>query len=73
MGNLIDRVQLGYVIDMFATEFISFPVFNVADIFVTCGAFAAAVYYLKYYERYDAKKPEKEQAHGTDYPDGPAE
>ena len=72
-GNLIDRVQLGYVVDMFATEFINFPVFNVADIFVTCGAFAGAVYYLKYYEKYDAKKAEKEQADGTDYPDGPAE
>ncbi len=70
IGNLIDRVQLGYVVDMLATEFIDFPVFNVADIFVTCGAAAAAVYYLKYYEKYDAKKPEKEQGHGTDPSDG---
>ena len=72
-GNLIDRVQLGYVVDMFATEFIDFPVFNVADIFVTCGAFAGAVYYLKYYEKYDAKHAEKEKADGTDHPDGRAE
>jgi len=54
-GNLIDRVRLGYVRDMLATEFMDFPVFNVADIFVTCGTVAAAVYYLKYYEKYDAK------------------
>lgn len=71
IGNLIDRVQLGYVVDMLATEFINFPVFNVADIFVTCGAFAGAVYYLRYYEKYDAKQTEKGQAHGTDHPDGP--
>lgn len=73
VGNLIDRVQLGYVVDMFATEFVNFPVFNVADIFVTCGTFFGAVYYLKYYEQYDAKKAEKEPAHGTDHSDGPAE
>lgn len=38
IGNLIDRAALGYVRDFICTEFISFPVFNVADIFVTCGA-----------------------------------
>ena len=73
VGNLIDRLQFGYVVDMFATEFINFPVFNVADIFVTCGALAGAVYYLKYYEKYDAKKAEKEQSDGSDHPDGRAE
>ena len=72
-GNLIDRVQFGYVVDMFATEFIDFPVFNVADIFVTCGVFAGVVYYLRYYEKYDAKGAKKEEADGTDHPDGPAE
>ena len=39
MGNLIDRVRFGFVVDMFAFSFIDFPVFNVADIFVTTGAF----------------------------------
>ena len=38
LGNGIDRVIHGYVVDMFELEFISFPVFNIADIFVTCGA-----------------------------------
>ncbi len=37
LGNMIDRVRLGYVVDMIAVEFISFPVFNVADCFITCG------------------------------------
>ena len=36
-GNAIDRVSLGYVVDFIATEFIDFPVFNVADIGVTVG------------------------------------
>ncbi len=38
LGNCIDRVLHGYVVDMFELEFITFPVFNVADIFITvCG------------------------------------
>ncbi len=38
LGNMIDRLRLGYVIDMIEVEFIHFPVFNVADCFITCGA-----------------------------------
>ena len=30
IGNFIDRVRLGYVIDMFQTDFMNFPIFNVA-------------------------------------------
>ena len=40
LGNMIDRVRLGYVVDMIQTEFMNFPVFNVADCFITCGCFA---------------------------------
>lgn len=37
VGNVIDRVAQGYVVDFFEFTFINFPVFNVADICVTCG------------------------------------
>lgn len=37
LGNMIDRVRLGFVVDMIETQFITFPVFNVADCFITCG------------------------------------
>lgn len=37
IGNLIDRVAAGQVTDFLSCAFINFPVFNVADIFVTCG------------------------------------
>ena len=37
-GNMIDRLRLGYVVDMIEVEFIRFPVFNVADCFITCGS-----------------------------------
>ena len=37
LGNMIDRVRLGYVVDMIEAEFMTFPIFNVGDIFITCG------------------------------------
>lgn len=36
-GNLIDRILLGYVIDMFDLVFFDFPIFNVADVALTVG------------------------------------
>ena len=64
VGNLIDRVRLGYVVDMLDCMFIEFPVFNVADCFVVCGTIAALVYYIWIYPNTDAKNWEKD--HGTD-------
>ena len=56
IGNILDRVRLGYVVDMFHLEFWpSYPVFNVADICVVCGAALAAVYYLWLYEKHDRR------------------
>lgn len=40
LGNMIDRFRHGYVVDMIQTEFMDFPVFNVADCFITCGCIA---------------------------------
>ena len=37
LGNMIDRVRLGFVVDMIEVDFMRFPVFNVADCFITCG------------------------------------
>ena len=37
LGNVIDRVRLGYVVDMLETLFMEFPVFNLADCFICCG------------------------------------
>ena len=44
LGNMIDRVRLGYVVDMIETTFMEFPVFNVADIFITCGCILLMVH-----------------------------
>ena len=43
LGNMIDRLRLGYVVDMIETQFMEFPVFNVADCFITCGCIALFV------------------------------
>ena len=61
LGNIIDRVFRGYVVDLFATDFIQFPVFNVADCFITCGAIGLLVH-LAFWNRSfwrDDKKMEK--------------
>ena len=44
LGNMIDRVRFGYVVDMIAVDFIEFPVFNVADCFITCGCIALMIH-----------------------------
>ena len=48
VGNAIDRVAIGAVTDFFKTTFIDFAVFNVADIFVTCGVFVAVVLWWRW-------------------------
>lgn len=57
LGNMIDRLRLGYVVDMIKTEFMEFPVFNVADSFITCGCIALLVH-LFFFNR-DFWKDEK--------------
>jgi len=46
LGNLIDRVRLGYVVDMIEFLFMRFAIFNLADVFVTVGAFAVVAVML---------------------------
>ena len=43
IGNMIDRIRLGYVVDFLTTEFMKFPIFNVADCFVSVGCVLAIV------------------------------
>ena len=46
LGNMIDRVRLGYVVDMIETKFMEFPVFNVADCFICCGCVLLMVHLM---------------------------
>ena len=38
VGNFIDRMYNGYVVDFFYFKVINFPIFNVADCYVVCAA-----------------------------------
>jgi signal peptidase II len=67
IGNLIDRIALGYVTDMFNTLFMNFAVFNVADICITVGGILLVIYVLFFYEKYEKKRSEN-HAHGADLP-----
>ncbi len=61
LGNMIDRVRLGFVVDMIEVEFIRFPVFNVADCFITCGCIALMVRLIFFNKAFW-----KEDGNGTD-------
>lgn len=58
LGNMVDRLRLGYVVDMIATDFMNFPVFNVADIFITCGCILLMVHLVFFNKNFwkDEKK-----------------
>lgn len=46
LGNFIDRLFLGYVIDMFRLSFINFPIFNIADVALSVGIFLLIIQVL---------------------------
>lgn len=53
VGNFIDRMANGYVVDFFYFKLINFPVFNVADIYVTCSAVFLAILLIFRYKEED--------------------
>ncbi|MBQ7077769.1 MAG: signal peptidase II [Lachnospiraceae bacterium] len=55
-GNFIDRVRYHYVIDFIYFKLINFPIFNVADIYVTVSCFILIVLVLFYYKDDDLNK-----------------
>lgn len=55
IGNMIDRMLQDYVVDFIYFKLINFPIFNVADIYVTCATIVFAVAILFYYKEDDFK------------------
>ena len=47
IGNGIDRIFNGYVIDFIKIKFIDFPIFNIADIVINIGVLILIISYLK--------------------------
>ncbi|MBO4485393.1 MAG: signal peptidase II [Lachnospiraceae bacterium] len=77
VGNLIDRLVFGYVTDFIYFSPINFPVFNVADIYVTCSVAALCIAFLFCYSEeelsflpfFGAKKPKEAEAEQPKVPD----
>ncbi|EOH8732063.1 signal peptidase II [Enterococcus faecalis] len=46
IGNFVDRVRLGYVVDMLQTDFMNFPIFNVADSMLVVGVICIFIYLI---------------------------
>lgn len=56
IGNYIDRIKNSYVVDFIYFSLIDFPIFNVADIYVTCAVIALLILLLAYYKEEDLNK-----------------
>ena len=53
VGNMIDRIRQDYVVDFIYFVIINFPIFNVADIYVTVSTFLFVIMFLFYYKEDD--------------------
>lgn len=53
IGNMIDRLRYDYVVDFLYFSLINFPIFNVADIYVTCAAVFLVILLLFVYKESD--------------------
>ncbi len=59
LGNLIDRIRLGYVIDFINPTFVNFAVFNIADCAVTLGTISLVAYLV--YDMFREKRSDREK------------
>ncbi|MEA4920847.1 MAG: signal peptidase II [Clostridiaceae bacterium] len=59
IGNFIDRLRLGYVVDLFDFRFINFPVFNFADLCITIGAILFILLAYRDYKEEKSKEARK--------------
>lgn len=63
VGNMIDRFRYDYVVDFLYFVLIHFPIFNVADIYVTCATILLAIFLLFVYKdeelRFLSVRPKK--------------
>ncbi len=62
IGNLIDRVFLGYVVDMLEFSFVNFAIFNVADSFACIGAVMLAIFIIWFWDKHQKKEKDAEES-----------
>jgi signal peptidase II len=65
IGNFIDRILRNFVVDFIYFELIDFPIFNVADMYITCSAALLIILSIFYYkdEDFDFLSKKKEEGH----------
>ena len=61
IGNLIDRIRFGYVVDMFEIKLFRFAIFNVADICITVAEVLLLIYVIFIYPKTEKAKREAEK------------
>jgi len=62
IGNLVDRIARGFVVDMLEFDFVDFAIFNVADCFITFGAVMLGIFVLWFWGKSEkAKKDGKNE------------
>lgn len=62
IGNLVDRIRFGYVVDMFEIKLFSFAIFNVADICITVAEVLLLVYVIFFYPKAEKEKKAEQEA-----------
>lgn len=60
VGNVIDRIFRHFVVDMIELTFVRFPVFNIADIYVTVGVVLFFIYFMFQHKETDEAAEERE-------------
>ena len=70
VGNLIDRVFAGHVVDMFEFKFIEFAIFNVADIFITLGGLTFLIFFI--ITSFKSSKTAEDEQEAINFSRGPA-
>lgn len=68
LGNLVDRIRLGYVVDMFHFQFINYPVFNMADICIVIGVIGFAAYYVFWHDKVMCQEESANEKANADRP-----
>ena len=70
IGNLIDRIFRKYVVDFLYFELIDFPIFNVADCYVTVASIALIILFIFYYKDEDFEFLNKKKKQKVSESDG---
>ena len=70
IGNMVDRIALGFVRDFLNFQFMDFPAFNFADVCICVGVVVFIIYFLFFYSKEDKNKKKDEKIKKIDKKEG---